>query len=53
MAQYSGPSGGQGACMVPAASGVGLGDMKVNFMVCWHAPMCVDGCFLISVVLSC
>ena len=33
VAQYSGPSGGHGAWMVPAASGVGLGDIKVNFMV--------------------
>ena len=32
VAQYSGPSGGQGAWMVPAASGVGLGEMKLNFM---------------------
>ncbi len=33
VAQYSGPSGGHGAWMVPAASGVGLGDTKLNFMV--------------------
>ena len=42
VAQYSGPSGGQGAWIVPAASGAGLGQMKLNFMVfvtrayvCW------------------
>lgn len=51
VAQYSGPSGGHGAWMVPAASGVGLGDTKLNFMVCLHLPTCVRGCFLIRLAL--
>lgn len=33
VAQYSGPSGGQGAWMVPDESGEGLGHTRENFMV--------------------